>query len=257
MIRGKKILRFAMTALTLALALGLCWGVIDVYVRGAAARRDTGDFTRAIFTRESVGARLRALRPLGALWLAALVAAIFTNALTPVRSRPVADAESDALFLRALAADRGGEDRLERDYRRLVRLIGGLCAAALLLPVFACLLDGARFSSWDLETVMGDLLRWALPPLAAAFALGMICARLEGRSFIREREALRERLRRDGKGELSPDRVRPRTVQASAWLRWALFVLAAAMIGLGIFNGGLNDVLVKAINICTECIGLG
>ena len=26
---------------------------------------------------------------------------------------------------------------------------------------------------------------------------------------------------------------------------------------IGMFNGGMDDVLYKAINICTECIGLG
>ena len=40
-------------------------------------------------------------------------------------------------------------------------------------------------------------------------------------------------------------------------LRAALIFLAAVLILLGITNGGLWDVLVKAINICTECIGLG
>lgn len=34
-------------------------------------------------------------------------------------------------------------------------------------------------------------------------------------------------------------------------------VIAVAFIILGIFNGGMDDVLSKAINICTECIGLG
>ncbi len=36
-------------------------------------------------------------------------------------------------------------------------------------------------------------------------------------------------------------------------------VLAAAVIFLihGIMNGSMQDVLVKAVNICTECIGLG
>ena len=45
---------------------------------------------------------------------------------------------------------------------------------------------------------------------------------------------------------------------------WALFRLRAVMFVLifgfilwGVFNGGMYDVLVKAINICTECIGLG
>ena len=37
----------------------------------------------------------------------------------------------------------------------------------------------------------------------------------------------------------------------------ALYALAIIMVAWGVMNGGLRDVLVKAINICTECIGLG
>ena len=40
-------------------------------------------------------------------------------------------------------------------------------------------------------------------------------------------------------------------------VRIALIFTAVLMIILGIFNGGMNDVLQKAIKICTECIGLG
>ena len=40
-------------------------------------------------------------------------------------------------------------------------------------------------------------------------------------------------------------------------VRIALYVLAAVLIADGISNGGMRDVLIKAINICTECIGLG
>ena len=32
---------------------------------------------------------------------------------------------------------------------------------------------------------------------------------------------------------------------------------AVALVVLGIFNGGMGDVLAKAVKICTECIGLG
>ena len=39
---------------------------------------------------------------------------------------------------------------------------------------------------------------------------------------------------------------------------WAALVIAAvALIVAGILNGGMRDVLYKAKNICTECIGLG
>ena len=41
------------------------------------------------------------------------------------------------------------------------------------------------------------------------------------------------------------------------FIRTILLLIAVGFISWGVFNGGLYDVLVKAINICTECIGLG
>ena len=40
-------------------------------------------------------------------------------------------------------------------------------------------------------------------------------------------------------------------------LRLLILCTAIVFILLGVMNGGAYDVLVKAINICTECIGLG
>jgi hypothetical protein len=40
-------------------------------------------------------------------------------------------------------------------------------------------------------------------------------------------------------------------------LRLAVVAVAVCFIVIGIFNGSANDVLTKAIKICTECIGLG
>ena len=40
-------------------------------------------------------------------------------------------------------------------------------------------------------------------------------------------------------------------------LRAVVLIAAVLLIIAGIVNGGALDVLVKAINICTECVGLG
>lgn len=40
-------------------------------------------------------------------------------------------------------------------------------------------------------------------------------------------------------------------------IRLAVLLLGVTLITLGVLNGGMKDVLIKAINICTECIGLG
>ncbi|MBQ2901252.1 MAG: thioredoxin [Agathobacter sp.] len=39
--------------------------------------------------------------------------------------------------------------------------------------------------------------------------------------------------------------------------RNAILVVAIILVVYGFLNGGTIDVLAKAINICTECIGLG
>ena len=39
--------------------------------------------------------------------------------------------------------------------------------------------------------------------------------------------------------------------------RFVWFMVSVVWLGLGTANGGAHDVLVKAIRICSECIGLG
>ena len=56
---------------------------------------------------------------------------------------------------------------------------------------------------------------------------------------------------------VSPKREEAGEAFPASALRIGLYLLAAMLIVLGVMNGGLYDVLVKAINICTECIGLG
>ncbi len=40
-------------------------------------------------------------------------------------------------------------------------------------------------------------------------------------------------------------------------LQAALLAAAALLLTAGLLNGGALDVLAKAVNICSECIGLG
>ena len=80
------------------------------------------------------------------------------------------------------------------------------------------------------------------------YLLPMILLWLIGAVFIRKYNQ---------KKRISVHPEKQRTPAASGWLRLSLFLLALVFIVLGILNGGLRDVLVKAIQICTECIGLG
>lgn len=46
-------------------------------------------------------------------------------------------------------------------------------------------------------------------------------------------------------------------IKIASQLRISLLCIAFVLVITGIFNGGARDVFVKAVNICTECIGLG
>ena len=58
-------------------------------------------------------------------------------------------------------------------------------------------------------------------------------------------------------GKLKPCHPRAHNEKKIAIARLAVLCLGILFIILGVMNGGSRDVLIKAINICTECIGLG
>ena len=100
-------------------------------------------------------------------------------------------------------------------------------------------------------------------PLAIAAAgmtaAGML-AGLRGGERTRQlpsAQAERRPLRTGKRGRLAADFTGRKPGRGPAAARIALLAAAAALIVLGALNGSLNDVLMKAINICTECIGLG
>ena len=49
----------------------------------------------------------------------------------------------------------------------------------------------------------------------------------------------------------------PETARRRILIRRVLLVAAVIFVVLGVQNGSMKDVLVKAIRICTECVGLG
>ena len=59
------------------------------------------------------------------------------------------------------------------------------------------------------------------------------------------------------RGASGPVAYPPENPKRAAAIRAALLVAAVALIVAGALNGSAKDVLYKAINICTECIGLG
>ena len=141
-----------------------------------------------------------------------------------------------ALIIAANRMERGASERPIR-YGKSERKDRRACAVAVWIvcavPCLAWLLNGEHFASWDLEQVRGQLLLHTGPWMAIGFA----AAAAFGAEPVAEAQG--------------------RTVRAVGAVRVIIYAAAAAFIVLGAMNGGLRDVLVKAGNLCTECIGLG
>ena len=101
------------------------------------------------------------------------------------------------------------------------------------------------------------ILPCAVIGLASIYATVMIC----NASYVRELEVVKKALRSSQQsavnGQQSANAKSEQNEKMLLGARLTILVLAVTFITIGIFNGGMADVLQKAINICTECIGLG
>ncbi len=253
MARYARGLRWAAAAATLILMAALAWQCVDIYIEGngSANLDENGVHISAVYSAEDVAARLRMFILPGAAYVILLAfAAVARRAESAPEKRPGLTPENRLRLAKARIA-RLPEGALREE--RLRRGISLGAAAAVLACVGFCLeflLDGDNFVSWELEKVMGALIMRIAPWTALAF-MAMCGASIARRASI-ERELM---LLKGEKGAPRPQAVK-RALPVNA-ARIALYALAAALVVIGVMNGGLRDVLIKAINICTECIGLG
>ena len=115
-----------------------------------------------------------------------------------------------------------------------------ICAALTLMGTAGLILQAVRVfrMGWNRENAASALMQ--LAPLGIAWLISLIGAAWVQPAAPREKQ-----------------RVIPAEGDAAGRTRLILYALAILLVILGVMNGGMRDVLVKAINICTECIGLG
>lgn len=244
-----------------------------MYYAGAASGGE-------IYTREGVGERLQALLIPVCAWLAAAVGGGVIAMLcppAPVRVRPDAKKALARIFRRIPAGE--GEEYLaaQKGYRtrRLIR-IGSLVFVTLfgiLAAVMTCVyvFDAAHFTAAEaVGGINGDILAMlknVLPWIGVTLILAVGATVLD---HFNAPKTLAQAKKLLVLGRGNP------TLPPPTWVAWksradeffenrwtvltvrlAILSLAVVFIALGIVNGSADDVLGKAIMICTECIGLG
>lgn len=99
-----------------------------------------------------------------------------------------------------------------------------------------------------------------LPVLVLAVAVTVICV-IKGIRDDRQDKPVADP---DLTGIYKAEREAMRDAEADAAMagrlrsvRTALLIIAVILVIAGVLNGSMEDTLIKAINICTECVGLG
>lgn len=227
-----------------------------------------GDPNGTPYTREVVGERLLWLLAPVIVWILAIVGGFVLSVLDPPEApRPRTDGRFALRRLKKRIPNCGSEEFLAARQRACrwerARLLVWLGAGAVALAgAIACIVYLARpvHFAGDIVSAMPKLLANVLPWVGAAFAAALGATYAEA-YFLRRETAEVKTLLVLGKGCPVPA---PRTIlsdRARFWIltgvRIAVGAVGIAFVIAGIVNGGMNDVLVKAVKICTECIGLG
>lgn len=122
--------------------------------------------------------------------------------------------------------------------------------------IFLCYaLNGNNFHSSEINSSMANAVLVLLAALLIPFCYSIFAAYAAKKSILKEIELVK----------LAPvaAKAAPATpaVKENATLiqaiRWTMVSIAIILIIYGYFTGGTTDVLTKAVNICTECVGLG
>ena len=245
--RIHQIYSWILAALIVAVGILFIFGCLEIYTSGP--RPYSAEAIATGFHRICIPVYIAIL---------GIVGGILLNLILPQEpKRTKSPSRPDAVLLRLKKKTGPLEiSAKESKYRLIVRIVTAVCYALLMAYPCVYTLTPENFTVSNLN---GDILRAVsiiMLPAISGLGLCCLCQKLIHVSLQREINEYKQAL---ASGKKSPYGCQNRT-QSSRYLvyiRSSLLLLAVILIVLGILNGGVDDVLKKAIAICTECIGLG
>ena len=138
--------------------------------------------------------------------------------------------------------------------QKLRKMQKRICAAVLTVSAMIFLiyaLDGSHYHTSQINESMIRAMWVLLPCLTVSFGCCVWLLHARKNSILKEIELLKQCPKKD-----APQKESAKPCNC-AKVRYAILLAAVALALFGFFSGGTADVLTKAVNICTECIGLG
>ena len=220
--------------------------VLHLYFAGAPLAAQ--DATRQIFTRSGALRAMAAALPLHCALIVTLIAAHFAGEKQKAAVKADPRFVNRMLLLRAAALppEVAALSKKRKRTHALMLALTFLAAAPGALYLARYRAAAPENIEQALIAMLLHVTPWAAVSMALTYLAGVLWD-----------SALKEENRLLLKAPKGPARRVPEGARLPWYAYAAIYLLAALLIALGAVNGGLRDVLVKAINICTECIGLG
>lgn len=185
-------------------------------------------------------------------------------ALPPQKKKPAVEKNQQLILERLYAktdlsqCDEAMRCAIEKQKknRRLHSVISAvlLVIGCVIFLSYAC--NGNHWHNSQINASMSKAVLILFACLAIPFGYSVFTAYYHRRSLGKEIELMRQASNVAGR---KPEKAAPKASNARKILiaRCVFLVLGIGILLFGYFTGGMADVLTKAINICTECVGLG
>ena len=255
----KKLFLLIQALLCITLAVWLAATAISIYRDGTAWIAD-GHPLDWIYSREIVAERLAPIVPLFAVSVLFTLIGLILGIQDEESGKPVKDTEITRDLTVSRVADASEAMLAEQRKQKIIRICGWAGFAACMLPIVLYLSNGNNLPLGDLEPIFAALISHIVPWIAAGLICLMVMTALLESSMARETEAAKAQLREEQQAGQRPVKAAPAPAgddRVRTVVQVLLFAAAVIFIIAGVLTGNAREVLVKAINICTECVGLG
>ena len=288
-----KIFLWIQTALCALIAVLLAVAAVRIFLDGSAYQA-AGHPSEWIYTREKVTAALMPILPLFLLSFAMTVYSLVKDIKDEEADKPVQDVERARDLVCARVAQPSEEMAKERALQKKLQLGGWIGFAVCMIPILLYITNGAHFALTDAEGLdhsIVSMVAFVVPWTVIGLACLVVTTVLQGRSIQREADAATDLMKEAAAAKVAQAakagaesaktagapsagaesakapsaskaaaplyNTSPETDRRRILIRRVLLVAAVIFVVLGVQNGSMKDVLVKAIRICTECVGLG
>lgn len=146
----------------------------------------------------------------------------------------------------------------ERKGRDTFKYIAYSFSAVVFVIVLVYMLFVAKFEIATLNNDVIAALTVALPLSAIAVGIHVPRVYLAESSAYKELTLMREYIKKNGATKSKPQpKKKGSDIDFVLMSKCLIITVSVVLVIVGILNGGMSDVLQKAVKICTECIGLG